>query len=597
MAGAQQADGAAQPAHAEDARAHQQAFCDWASAEARTRQILLWSPEVVAWAWGRAPYEGAILGEADALRSRLLVGIRYDLGDVYRAWTLGEQADAACTRYVAKAKFDEAARRAAQLGQRAALERKLGVLEDALPHAEKVVQGLKGAVAGKRASDRDLRAMQARLDALQMLIQQTRHELAALGDDAATSDASGEALRQLLDAYLRADAALEAARLRAEQPQPWQLALTAGYAADFGWHERAPVFAGAQFSFDLGQLWQPAHVERAARARQHWQEVRPDELSATYRDVVRTLRARQQAIGERVRIRGAILADLEERLERLGPLKSPEAVAYRNLAWFDYVELLAEVAADAHQLGAALGFLGASDPQEVADTPQDSELLAALMQREYTLTFEPQPLPAVKRPPTPQEALAQLKPVSPRDFYTVLGHAAPREGDANTFDIDMPKTRFSFPGSDGRAARVHFTYGGASESTAEFASGKFRSQIGLKLRARDSCNLLYVMWRVEPEQRIVVSKKANPGDNIHAKCGNQGYQDVAPTSITNPPLVQPGEAHVLGAYLEKSELYVFVDDKLVWKGDVGELGFDGPAGLRTDNGVFTQVSVYAAKRK
>jgi hypothetical protein len=48
------------------------------------------------------------------------------------------------------------------------------------------------------------------------------------------------------------------------------------------------------------------------------------------------------------------------------------------------------------------------------------------------------------------------------------------------------------------------------------------------LRAEDACNLVYLMWRIEPESRLVVSVKRNPGQHASAECGNRGYQNVKP---------------------------------------------------------------------
>ena len=41
--------------------------------------------------------------------------------------------------------------------------------------------------------------------------------------------------------------------------------------------------------------------------------------------------------------------------------------------------------------------------------------------------------------------------------------------------------------------------------------GELRRQFGLKLRAQDACNLVYVMWRIEPASKLVVSIKCRTG--------------------------------------------------------------------------------------
>jgi len=66
-------------------------------------------------------------------------------------------------------------------------------------------------------------------------------------------------------------------------------------------------------------------------------------------------------------------------------------------------------------------------------------------------------------------------------------------------------------------------------------SGELRHQFGLKLRAQDACNLVYAMWRIEPESKLVVSVKTNPGEHSSAECGNRGYQNIKPRRSSPVP--------------------------------------------------------------
>lgn len=595
--------------------AHEHAYCEMVEARADAEKSLLYAPELVAWGFGRGLYGDFPLGPEDSLRGHLLVGLQFDFSDLYRASLTGNQAELGCRRYLAKSRFERSLSFAEQHGQREALRIKLALLEEAIPHANKVVDGLKKAVAGRRASDRDLRAMQFRLAALIRLTQETRYELEQL-PARSDKDVSQKPLHELLEAYQRADAEYEKARARLSQSNAWHVSLAAGYSQDFGWESEAPVFAGGNISFDLGRLWQGKHVDRALQAQDEWQRTKPGGPSGEYHALMRAAQTAKRATSEQLRANGVILADLEARLERLAPLNSQEAAAYRNLVWFDYAELLAQTAAEASRLSAAREFLAAEGaPEDNRDAhkaleaggeeAEDAEALAAgddevdaLLEQEFALRFKPKPLPAEERLPSAEEVLEHLTEYDPRNFYIVLGDAELKGEKSKQFDIEEAKTRFEFPGSDGRAVRVQFTYGGMSESTAAFASGKSRSQLGIKLRAKDSCNVLYIMWRIEPEQRVVVSKKSNPGQRLARECGNNGYEDIAPDSITHPPVVQEGRTHTFDAYLaEDNKLQVFVDNKPIWEGDVGQLGFDGPSGVRTDNALFEDVTVFTNQRE
>lgn len=152
--------------------------------------------------------------------------------------------------------------------------------------------------------------------------------------------------------------------------------------------------------------------------------------------------------------------------------------------------------------------------------------------------------------------------------------------------IKAPEVRAVARIATSQAAEMRFTYRGASGNTKPFGSGEVRRQLGLKLRAQNSCNLVYVMWRLEPEAKLVVSIKRNPGQELHAQCGTRGYTDVQPRLLDTVPHVEPGSAHRLRAELLRDrELRVFADGEPVWEGKLGPeiQEFDGPVGLRTDN--------------
>jgi hypothetical protein len=151
--------------------------------------------------------------------------------------------------------------------------------------------------------------------------------------------------------------------------------------------------------------------------------------------------------------------------------------------------------------------------------------------------------------------------------------------------IRDPVVRAVVPGSDGDRASLRFTYQGDTEKLVALGSGQIRKQIGLKLRAADGCNLVYVMWRFEPKPGIEVSIKSNPGEHTHKQCGTDGYQKLAaddPVPVARP---SPGETHTLAAAIRGDRLEATIDGDLVWSGTLDATARDlsGPAGLRSDN--------------
>jgi hypothetical protein len=145
-------------------------------------------------------------------------------------------------------------------------------------------------------------------------------------------------------------------------------------------------------------------------------------------------------------------------------------------------------------------------------------------------------------------------------------------------------------GQHATKARLAFRLVGNSSVTKPLGSGLVRRQIGLKLRAADPCNLLYVMWRAYPDRVIEISRKSNPGQHTSAECGNHGYSDLA--VVSRPAGVF--KHHLLEADTRRAAdgsivLTVVADGKIVRKLTLAAdaaAGLDGPIGVRSDNGHY-----------
>ena len=190
------------------------------------------------------------------------------------------------------------------------------------------------------------------------------------------------------------------------------------------------------------------------------------------------------------------------------------------------------------------------------------------------------------------EALSH--PVAPSDLCVTNGDLTPAAG--GTIAINTPSSRAVLTSIGPQAAEIHFTFLGRSTETKPLASGELRQQIGLKLRAQNTCNLIYAMWHIAPDSRVAVSVKRNPGQSTHEQCGAHGYDNLKSSESTSPPPIVPGSNHVLRAELSGSVLTVMADRALAWKGDLGGgiAGLAGPVGLRTDNARFV-FTFYAAR--
>ncbi|HEY6387149.1 MAG TPA: hypothetical protein VIX91_15845 [Candidatus Acidoferrum sp.] len=102
------------------------------------------------------------------------------------------------------------------------------------------------------------------------------------------------------------------------------------------------------------------------------------------------------------------------------------------------------------------------------------------------------------------------------------------QSSGNRMSVNVPKMRAFVTIATTRDVEAHFTYLGQTAGEKPLGSGEMRRQFGLKLRAQDPCNLVYAMWRIEPESKLVVSVKSNPGQHDSAECGNRGYRNIKP---------------------------------------------------------------------
>lgn len=174
--------------------------------------------------------------------------------------------------------------------------------------------------------------------------------------------------------------------------------------------------------------------------------------------------------------------------------------------------------------------------------------------------------------------------VRPGDFDVNDGKIESAKG--HHLSVSTKEMRATLKFTTEQTATVKFTYLGPTKEVARLGSGEVRSQFGIKLRAQDDCNVIYVMWHFAPDQKIAVSIKRNPGKRTHAQCLDRGYiNNLNPRLSDSPPRIEPNQPHVLTATMNGSDLSVTADNKLVWWGDLGPvaLALRGPVGLRSDN--------------
>jgi hypothetical protein len=202
-------------------------------------------------------------------------------------------------------------------------------------------------------------------------------------------------------------------------------------------------------------------------------------------------------------------------------------------------------------------------------------------------------VPAARTPEPAAPSGLALTPVSMNQVCATLGK--PQPSTDGLFLMEEPKLRATVAGSRGHGIELAFRYLGPTALDAKLRSGGERRQLGLELAARDTCNLLYVMWRVEPRSELVVSVKRNGAQSTHAACENRGYSRLRPAVVSPVPELVPGAEHRLRAEIAGAALSVHVDGALVWRGglDAATLELSGRGGLRSDNARFEVLALNA----
>lgn len=118
--------------------------------------------------------------------------------------------------------------------------------------------------------------------------------------------------------------------------------------------------------------------------------------------------------------------------------------------------------------------------------------------------------------------------------------------------VKVPKMRAYVNRWSLQTVAATFTYLGPTEGEAKLRSGETRRQFGLKLHAQEACNVVYAMWRMEPELTLVVSVKSNPGQHTSVECGNRGYRNIKPIHHSPVPVLRPGDKHQLRAEMNEA---------------------------------------------
>ncbi len=522
------------------------AYCEWVDGVAASRQALLVAPELFG-ATGPAAAGSEETGDEfqsyPGLVWRVTAGIQYRLANLGRGMLTRKEADARCSEYRAQQRLRSVLVAGGDVGRLPAVGAQLMVIDEALPRGESLVDLLEQGLALNLATVDELYSARLKMDGLRRQAGSLRQEIARLERLPPVDDVS---LDDLLAAHGAADDALERSQARLRRAASWSVDLRGGYDQLLTSPRDMPVFAHIRVGYNLGGLAQPRADRRAAEGRKVWRDGASEATGARVRELREQLIGLQAAERERLGDVQPLVADVEAQLAALGAVDTDRSEKVRESLWLDFVKLDAERAYILAHLDAIEGLIGGSPAADI-DAP----------------------------PPAP----ANSSVIDKEGLRVTLGRMAARDDRLFT---DAGKMRAVSKTAGDRGVELRFSYLGDSREQTALASGAVRKQLGVKLRAADSCNVVYVMWRIEPESQVVVSVKHNAGQTEHEQCHNNGYTNLAAVDV---PPIAAGEDHVLRAEEADGILRVWADGGLLWEGPLGDAAtsFDGPIGIRTDN--------------
>lgn len=268
----------------------------------------------------------------------LTIGVRWSLVGIGRGVVDWQRASADCQRYRAESSLARFLVDNREQTSPAALDARLSVLRQALPHAQEIVKNLHGAVERAHATVEELQAAELHLEELQSAVLQAETLRAGLPAQRAPLLPP----HQLLEEHRRADAEVFRYESRQRILSAFDVSLRGGYDRFFGQRDVNPGFVVLSLSLNPAVVYQPFAEAEAARARAGFLRTAND--SVEQKAELLAQRLRTLLAGERRRMGElrVLLADAEGRLRILEGIEGDKLRRFRESLWFDYVRLRAE---------------------------------------------------------------------------------------------------------------------------------------------------------------------------------------------------------------------------------------------------------------
>src|SRR5207237_6229469 len=190
-------------------------------------------------------------------KQRLMLGVNYSLGHLYRGLTVRKRGDAECRRETARAGLEAALYAGMDYGKGPALAAREEVLKAAMPDGEKLLDDLREEVRKQSATVEELEAARLRVDSLRAFLTQTVLERERLPPAVAQPSAQ-PALGQLLQEFRAADDQVEQIAGRLRSATAWDVNVRGAYDRVYDTRQTTspPLFGMVEVTYNLGGLFQ-----------------------------------------------------------------------------------------------------------------------------------------------------------------------------------------------------------------------------------------------------------------------------------------------------------------------------------------------------
>jgi len=270
---------------------------------------------------------------------RLQAGMSYSLADLNEGLAIRDRALAECGLYRNQSDLFAFLARYDEPDSLPGLQAKIGVLEQALPTSERILDDMRGLFLRQQATIEEVNATSLRVGSLRSELGSSRARVAAT---VRKHPVPREPVAVLMRSYRKTVGNTAESESRVRLSRRYGLSLRAGYDRLFGVRDGIHLLATLTFTYSLGSLAQPRAEALAQQGRTGWATLGVEGIHDRVAVLLAKLQGVLQEQSQRGRETSVLLADLETRYKAVEKAPGDSVRAYRDYLWFDLIRLRAE---------------------------------------------------------------------------------------------------------------------------------------------------------------------------------------------------------------------------------------------------------------